>query len=392
MTKIYLDYAATTPLDPAVLETMIPFLKDYFGNPSSLHSWGQKARQAVENSRQQVADVLSCHKEEIIFTSCATEANNLALKGLIEATKGKHIIISPTEHHCVLDTTKHLQKNGVKVTWLKTDKYGLVNLNNLKESIRKETVLISIMYVNNEVGTIQSISEIGKLIKAINRSRKIKRLPKIYFHTDAVQAIQYLNCNVNYLGVDFLSLSAHKFYGPKGVGALFVRKNTPLVRQQDGGEQEFNLRAGTENVAGIVGLGRAIKKANNHKQMISQKINKLSKYLIKKVLSSVKDVQLTGHPIKRAPHIASFIIKGVEGESLLLMLNEKGIGASSGSACTSGNLEPSHVLTSMGIPPIDSHGSLRLSLGKNITKKDIDYLIKVLPNIVNHLRQMSPLS
>jgi len=392
MTKIYLDHAATTPLDPVVLRKMMPFLKDDFGNASSLHSWGQKARQAIENSRRQVANVLSCQNEEIVFTSCATEANNLALKGLIEATKGKHIIISPIEHHCILDTAKHLKKQGVKVTCLKTDKYGLISLKNLKDSILPETVLISIMYVNNEMGIIQPLLQIGKFIKEINKLRKAKGLPKIYFHTDAVQAIQYLDCDVNQLGVDFLSLSAHKFYGPKGVGALFVRKNTPLIRQQDGGGQEFGLRAGTENVAGIVGLGEAIKKVASQKQKTAKKLNKLSKYLIEGVLSSIEDVQLTGHPIKRAPHIISFVIKGVEGESLLLMLNEKGIGGSSGSACTSGSLQPSHVLTAIGIPPASSHGSLRLSLGKNTTKKEIDYVIKVLPGIVKHLRQMSPFS
>jgi len=313
----------------------------------------------------------------------------LALKGVVEASKGRkpHIIVSPIEHHCVLDAAKHLEKSGTaEVTWLPVDKHGLVDPQDVKKAIKENTVLVSVMYVNNEVGTIEPIAEIGKLLK---KSQLSVPNSQILFHTDAVQAIQYLDCNVQKLGVDLLSLSAHKFYGPKGVGALYIRRGTPIIRQQDGGEQEYGMRAGTENVAGIVGLATALKRVERSKLAVRKSVEELRDRLINGVLQIPK-VQLTGHPEKRASHIASFVVEGVEGESLLLLLDQEGIAASSGSACTSGLLEPSHVLIAMGISPELSHGSLRFSLGKHTTEEDIDYVLEKLPAIVKRLREMAP--
>jgi len=400
--KVYLDYAATTPLDPQVLEAMLPYLKEKYGNPSSIHSFGQESRAAVDQAREQVAKLLNCQPPEIIFTSCATEANNLALKGITESqcqsvkeTAGKvpHLIVSPIEHHCVLDAAKHLEKiGGAEVTWLPVDKYGLVDPDDVKKAIKENTVLVSVMYVNNEVGTIEPIAEIGRTLRRLNEESRMKNDGRrIYFHTDAVQAIQYLDCDVQKLGVDLLSLSAHKFYGPKGVGALYIRKGTPIVRQQDGGEQEYGMRAGTENVAGIVGLGRAIEESKKQKAKSKNHIEDLRNRLIEGVLKIPK-VHLTGHLQKRAPHIASFVVEGAEGEAMLLLLDQEGIAASSGSACTSGLLEPSHVLTAMGISPELAHGSLRFSLGKQTTKEEIDYVLEELPKIVERLRSLAPKS
>jgi len=396
--KVYLDYAATTPLDPQVLEAMIPYFKEKYGNPSSVHSFGQEARAAVDGAREQVATFLNCQPQEIIFTGCATEANNLAVKGVNESmsqcvkeTTGKvpHLIVSPIEHHCVLDATKHLEKMGAaEVTWLPVDKYGLVDPEDVKKAIKENTVLVSVMYVNNEVGTVEPVAEIGKIVRSLSNEQSTMN-NRIFFHTDAVQAIQYLDCDVQKLGVDLLSLSAHKFYGPKGVGALYIRKGTPITRQQDGGGQEYGMRAGTENVAGIVGLGRAIELVANRKSQIVNRVEKLRDKLINGVLK-ISGVQLTGHPEKRAPHIASFVVEGAEGESMLLLLDQEGIAASSGSACTSRLLEPSHVLTSMGISAELAHGSLRFSLGKHTTEEEIDYLLEKLPGIVERLRKMAP--
>lgn len=404
MKRIYLDHAATTQVDPQVRETMLPYLGEKFGNPSSLYSLGQEANSAVEAARKTLANFLGATPREIIFTGSATEANNLALKGVLEAfhrctvcgvdcpEKGKtpHLITSQIEHHAVLDTAKHLQTMGYEVTFLPVDKDGLVSAKEAEKAIKETTVLVSIMYVNNEVGTVEPIAEMGKMISEVNRERFNKGLKRLFFHSDAVQAIQYLPCQVDYLGVDLLSLGAHKFYGPKGVGALYLRRGTPLVHQLDGGGQEFNLRAGTENVAGIAGMAEAIQQTTNNKQQTT-KIEKLRDRLIEGVLKNVSRSQLTGHPEKRVPHIASFIIEGAEGESILLMLDERGVAASSGSACTSGTLEPSHVLLAMGIPPERAHGSLRLSLGKNSTQQEVDYVVKILPEIVERLRKMNPL-
>lgn len=360
-----------------------------YGNASEPHIWGQKAREAVDKSREQIAQVLGAKSGEIIFTSCATESINLAHRGLVEKIKG-HIITTSIEHKAVLETCQHLEKLGwAKVTYLPVDKDGMIKVEDVKRAIKPETVLVSVMYVNNEVGTIQPIAEIGRMIKKKNKSRIKNQESRIYFHTDATQAIQYLNCNVDELGVDLLSFTGHKIYAPKGIGVLYVKKNTPLVRQQDGGGQEFNLRAGTENVPYIVGLGKAIKEFSNSNFQFLKKIERLRDRLIKGVLK-ISGTRLTGHPEKRVAHIVSFVIEGVEGESILLYLSEQGVAAASGSACTSGLLKSSHVLTAMGLPAEIAHGSLRFSLGKNNTDKDVDYVLKVLPGIIKKLRAMAP--
>ena len=396
MRRIYFDNAATTQVAPEVLAAMRLYFEKVYGNPSSLHTFGRKAKKAIDRAREKVAHFLGCQEKEVIFTSCASESNNLALKGVVEAYcqaklgSDPHIIVSPIEHHCVLDSAKHLEKKGVEVTWLRADKFGVVDPKEVEKSIKENTVLVSVMYVNNEVGTIEPIREIGRIIRRINELRATHRKPKVYFHTDAVQAIQYLDCDVGKLGVDLLSMSAHKFHGPKGVGALFIRSGTKIVRQLDGGGQEFGLRAGTENVPYIVGLGKAIDLTTNNKQLIINKVSKLRNRLVEGVLGQVPDCILTGHPQRRAPHIASFIVKGVEGEAMLLMLDEKGIAVSTGSACTSGTLEPSHVLLAMGFSPEEAHGSLRLSLSKYNTKEEVDCFLDVFPKIVFYLRKMSP--
>jgi cysteine desulfurase len=398
MKRIYLDYAATTPIDPKVLRAMMPYLKEKFGNPSSLHQWGREARVAVEESRKKLAQFLGASPEEIVFTSCATESINLSHKGLIKSIfrrskqvrKPPHIITSSIEHKAVLESCQSMERIGVAgVTYLPVNKNGLVKLSEIEKAIRPETCLISIMYVNNEVGTVEPIVEIGKLIKKYNQYSRKNRETKIYFHTDATQAIQYLNCDVGSLGVDLLSLTGHKFYAPKGVGALYIRKGTPISSWQSGGGQESGLRGGTENVAYIVALGKAIELNSKLKTQNSKRIKKLRKRLITGVLK-IPGTRLTGHPSRRAPHIASFIIQGVEGEAMLLHLDAVGIAASSGSACTSGNLEPSHVLLAMGISPKEAHGSLRFSLGKETTKEEINDVIKILPGIVEKLRKMAP--
>lgn len=376
---------------------MKPFWRQKFGNPFSIHSWGQEARRAVETAREQVAEVLGAESEEIIFTSGSTESINLAHKGLLEVLLDEnpkrklHLVTTSLEHKAVLETCKHLEKLGKgQATFLPVDKYGLVKVTDVKKAIRPETVLVSIMCVNNEVGTIQPVEEVGKMLAEVNRSRTASHQPRIFFHTDATQAVQYLDCDVDKLGVDFLSLSGHKFYGPKGVGVLYVRKGTPLTRQQNGGGQEHHLRAGTENVPYIIGLGKAIKLVTRRKKKMANKVAGLRDKLIEGVLKKVPETILTGHPKKRSPHIASFCFKRAEGEAILLALDEKGIGASSGSACTSGTLDPSHVLLAMGIPPEVAHGSIRFSLGRETTEKEIDYVLAVLPGIIERLRAMAP--
>jgi len=397
MKKIYLDNAATTPVSPEVLAAMEPYFTNKFGNASEPHFWGQEARKAIDEAREKIANFLGAKPKEIIFTSCATESINLAHKGLVESIKYKvsstkcpHIITSLVEHKAVLESCKHLEKIGwAKVTYLLVDKYGVVDIKDIKQAIRPETVLVSIMYANNEVGTIQPIGKIGRLIKEINVSRVACHLSPVYFHTDATQAIQYLDCNVDGLGIDLLSFSGHKLYAPKGIGALYIRSGVPVVRQQDGGGQEYNLRAGTENVPYIVALGKAIEKVSSIKYQVSKRTKRLRDKLINGVLK-ISGVKLVGHSNKQVPHIATFIVEGAEGEAMLLLLSDKGIAASSGSACTSGLLKPSHVLTAMGYKPQEAHGSLRFSLGKDTTLKEIDYVIKVLPEVIKKLRKMAP--
>ncbi len=385
MKTIYLDNAATTAVSPEVFLAMKPYFLEKYGNASEFHLPGRVAREAIEKSRTKIAKFLGAEVNEIIFTGSATESINLSHKGLIESLratlKNPHIITTAVEHKAVLATCRHLESIGwATVTYLPVDHFGRVDVELLKRAVTGQTVLVSVGYVNNEVGTIQPISEIGNLIRRINIGRK----NKIYFHTDATQAIKHLDVSVDRLGVDFLSFTGHKINAPKGIGALFIREGVEIVRQMDGGSQEDGLRASTENVPYIVGLGKAIEQIKK-----SEKITSLRDTLIKGILE-IKGVKLTGHPTKRAPHIASFVIDGVEGEAMVLSLSDLGIIVSSGSACTSGDLRPSHVLTAMGLPPEKSHGSLRFSLDESTTRADVTYVLEKLPGIIKNLRLMSP--
>jgi cysteine desulfurase len=381
--SIYMDHAATTAVAPRVVEAMLPYFTEKYGNASSVHGFGREAQQAMENARKTVADILNAGPEEVIFTSCGTESDNLAIRGVAFAQqkRGNHIITSPVEHHAVGHTCEQLgQRFGFEVTYVPVDKYGRVDPDAVGRAITDRTVLITIMYANNEVGTIQPIAEIGGLARA-------KGIP---FHTDAVQAGGTLDLNVNTLNVDLVSLSAHKFYGPKGVGILYQRRGTPLLPMQTGGGHERGRRAGTENIPYIVGLATALELAHQSRESNNARIAGLRERLISGVLSSISDAYLTGHPTERLPNSASFVFRGIEGEAILLSLDLLGVAASSGSACTSGATEPSHVLTSMGLPVDICHGSLRLTLGNDNTPQDVDYVLSVLPDIVRKLRAMSP--
>jgi cysteine desulfurase len=385
MKGIYLDHAATTPIDPEVVETMLPYLTEQFGNPSSIHSYGRQAKKALEEARAIIGDELGASDSaQVIFTSGGSEADNLAIKGVAEAlkSKGNHIITSSIEHHAVMDACHYLENNGFEVTYLPVDEYGMVRTDDLIAALNEKTILVSIMHANNEVGTIQPIQEIAKAIKDHGRA---------LFHTDAVQTVGSMPVKVGELGVDLLSLSAHKIYGPKGVGALVLRKGVRVLPQIHGGAQERNRRAGTENVAGVVGMAKSIQLANRHLDENSQRISRLRDRLIESILSGFDHVRLNGHPTKRLPGNVNFSFEFIEGESLLLNLDLKGIAASSGSACTSGSLDPSHVLLSMGLCHEIAHGSLRLTLGKGTNDEEIDVLLAVLPGIVDRLRSMSPL-
>ena len=398
-TKVYLDYAATTPVDKEVLAAMEPYFCGKFGNASSAHFFGREAREAVEKARQQAADFLGCEAKEVIFTSCATESNNLAIKGLMKAFRQAqgvnfkpHIITSAIEHHCVLHTCESLEKDGlVEITYLPVNKEGIVEIESVEKAIKDNTILVSIMYANNEIGTIQPIEEIGELIKKYNENpstRSARSGNKIFFHVYAVQAINYLDCAVDKLGVDLLSLSAHKFYGPKGVGALYIRKGVPIARIQDGGEQEFKMRAGTLNVPGIVGLGEAITKVRSLKSEV-ENILKLRDKLIDGVLKSVSNSKINGSREKRLPNNANFSFPGAEGEAILLALDLEGIAVSTGSACASENLNPSHVLVALGLGPEDTHSSARMTLGKYTTEEEINRVLDILPKVVERLRKIS---
>jgi len=382
---VYLDHAATTPVDPAVVEAMLPYWTEFYGNASSLHHKGREASDALEEARQTVAGLLGCKEREVVFTGCGTESDNLALRGVAfaQAERGKkHLITSSIEHHAVSHTVEQLAgKFGFEATFLPVDKYGLVDPDDVKRAIRDDTALVSIMYANNEVGTIEPIAEIGKVTRA-------KGVP---FHTDAVQAGGSLDLNVDRLGVDLLSLSAHKFYGPKGVGILYVRRRTPLMTMQTGGAHENRRRAGTENVPYIVGAATALQMAQAGAAAENARLTTLRDRLIKGILEGVPGSALTGHPTQRLANSASFVFRFIEGEGILLNLDMLGVCASSGSACTSASLEPSHVLLAMGLPVEVAHGSLRLSLGKSNTEQDVDYVIEHLPRIVQRLREMSPL-
>lgn len=383
MNSAYFDHSATTPVDSRVAAVIYDMLTDNFGNPSSVHQWGRQAREAIDKARLQVADLVGASPNEIIFTSGGTEADNLAIIGAIKALSkpGKHLITSAIEHHAVLDTMHHLEQEGYELTILPVNSYGQIELPQLEAAIREDTVFLSIMHANNEVGTIQPLAEIGKLAKARD----------ILFHTDAVQSTGRIPIAVKELGVDLLTLSAHKFYGPKGVGALYLRKGVRLSPLVHGGGQERKWRSGTENVPGIVGLGQAAELARLEMADRTLHLNGLASYLIKGILASIPDTSLTGHPEQRLPGHTSFVFTGVEGESMLIMLDLQGIAASSGSACTSGSLDPSHVLIALGLRHEVAHGSLRLTLGKDNTTEQVDQLLAVLPGIISRLREMSPI-
>ncbi len=374
---LYLDHAATTALDPRVLTAMLPYLTNEYGNASSIYTLGRHAMQAIDSSREQVANLLNCRPTEIAFVGCGSESDNLAIKGLAFTSqkKGNHIITSSIEHHAVLHTCQYLERFGFKTTYLPVDEYGRVDPAEVERAMTNETILVSIMYANNEIGTIEPIAEIGKICRA----------RKIPFHVDAVQAGGALPIDVNELNVDLLSLSAHKFYGPKGMGILYARQGVRLLPQLQGGSQERGRRAGTENVAGIVGLAEALRLAYEELPEATPRIQAMRDRLIEGVLSIPRS-RLTGHPTERLPNNASFCFEGVEGESILLNLDMLGIAASSGSACTSGAVEPSHVLVALGLPSEWSHGSLRLTLGKENSEEDVERVLTVLPNIIERLR------
>jgi len=383
MRKVYLDCAATTPMRDEVLEAMSPYFNIRFGNPSSIHWFGQEARGAIEEAREKVAALIGGRGEEIVFTSGGTEADNFAIKGTAYANErnGNHIIASSIEHHAVLESCHFLERRGTRVTYLPVDKYGLVDPEDVSAAITEKTVLISIMHASNEVGTIQPIAEIGK----IARERGIP------LHTDAVQTAGHIPVNVDEMGVDLLSMSAHKLYGPKGVGALYIRKGTRLVSFMHGGEQERRRRASTENVPGIVGFGRAAELAQSELGKEARRLISLRTQLIEGLLERIDRLTLNGHPTKRLPNNVNVSIEFVEGESILLNLDLEGIAASTGSACSSSSLEPSHVLLALGLPHELAHGSLRFTMGLYTTEEDIGRVLEVLPPVVARLRAMSPL-
>lgn len=379
----YFDNSATTKLDPKVLKSMMPFLKENYGNPSSIYSLGRKSKDAIENAREQVAKSLGCKRKDIFFTSSGSESDNWAIKGVALANKekGKHIITTNIEHHAVLHTCEYLEKQGFEVTYLPVKENGIVDINKVKKAIKKDTILISVMYANNEIGTIQPIEEIGRIAKEKG----------IYFHTDAVQAVGNLEIDLEDLDVDLLTLSGHKLNGPKGVGVLYIRDGVKIDNLIHGGGQERGKRASTENVANIVGLGTAIELATEDIEKKRKHLIKLREKCIEGIMDKIPDTILNGDKEKRLPGNVNVCFRYIEGESILLMLDQLGICASSGSACTSGSLEPSHVLLAIGLKHEVAHGSLRLSFSKDNTEKEVEYLLEVLPGIVERLRKMSPL-
>jgi cysteine desulfurase len=384
---VYMDHAATTPVHPSVLEAMLPYFSRSYGNPSGIYGIGQEARKAADEARATVSSILGCRPSEVIFTSGGTESDNAALKGAAFALKeeGNHIITSTIEHHAVLNTCQYLEKVGFEVTYLSVDQFGMVNIEDLEKAITDKTVLISIMLANNEIGTIEPVSEFAKSAKANAKHSRI------LFHTDAVQGASVLDLDVDKLGVDMLSLSAHKFHGPKGMGVLYLREGTRFIPQQTGGAQEGNRRAGTENVAGIVGTAAALRLAAENREASSRHCQRLRDRLIEGILTRIEDTYLNGHPTLRLPNNANISFRYVEGEAILLNLDLQGVSASSGSACTAGTEEPSHVLLATGISPEMAHSSLRFSVGPANTDDEIEYVLSVLPGIVERLRAMSPL-
>ena len=383
MENVYFDNAATTKLDEKVFEEMLPYLKEKYGNASAIYKLGRESRKAVEDSREKIAKILNCKPSEIYFTAGGSESDNTAIKGIAHSykNKGNHIITSKIEHPAILETCKELEKEGFEVSYISVDENGIINLDELKKAIKPTTILITVMFANNEIGTIQPIKEIGEIAKNNN----------IYFHTDAVQAVGNLKIDVQDMNIDALSLSGHKFYGPKGIGALYVKTGVNFKKYIDGGHQERNKRAGTENVAGIVGMAKALEMAYETLEEHNKTIKELRDYYEKQIEEKIPYIKINGDKEKRLPGNSNISFRFIEGEGLLLNLDLKGICASSGSACTSGSLDPSHVLLAIGLPHEIAHGSLRISIGKYNTKEEIDYLIENLVEIVNRLREMSPL-
>jgi len=409
MNKIYLDHNATTPVDPYVLKKMLPYYQDIFGNASSSHAFGQEAMKGIDFAREQLTKLFDCKFKEIIFSSGATESNNLVLRGLLMSfryakkdnwNKKFHIITSAIEHPAILEPCKELEKEGLaEITIVGINNKGLVEVEEIKKAIKDNTILVSIMYVNNEIGTIQPIKEIGEMIEKINSERakknpKLNAFDKIYFHTDAAQATHYCNMKVQNLHVDMVTISGHKIYGPKGIGATYIKEGTPIRPVTFGGHQEYNIRPGTYNVAQIVGLGAAIELINDTKEnsKINKKIGILRDKLAKELQKKISDTVINGEMNNRVPANLNISFKNAEGESMMLMLDMEGIAVSTGSACASGSLAPSYVLLALGLSPEICHASLRFSLGKFTTEKEIDYVIKVLPSIIAKLRKMSPLN
>jgi cysteine desulfurase len=393
MKEIYYDNSATTKIDPRVLEVMLPFLKENYGNANSMHSQGQVALSAVDEARESISDYLNCEPQEVVFTAGATESNNLAIHGTVDyytkQTNRVHIITTKIEHPSVLEVFKELAKSpSVEVSYIGVDDFGVVNLEELKSLLKSNTILVSTMYVNNEVGSIQPILAIKEIIKKEKENRAGKGLP-LYFHVDAVQAFNYLNCDVEELGVDFLSFSGHKIHGPKGVGGLFIRKGMKLIPRMFGGHHEYNLRPGTLNVAGIVGLGKAVELVAEEQERNIQKIKKIRARLLKE-LEKFQDIRFNCGGEKQLPNIINVSFKKAEGESILMMLDMEGIAISTGSACSSGSLEPSHVLTAMGVKPEWAHGSMRISLSRDNSEVDVPVFIKVLQATIKRLREMAP--
>jgi len=380
--KIYLDYAATTPIDPQVTKAMLPYFSEKFGNTMSLHSFGQETKQALEESREVVAGLIRAKPNEIIFTSSATESNNLALKGIAFANKnkGQHIIISSIEHPCIMESAKWLEKQGFEITRLKVDKYGLVDPEDVRKAIKKDTILVSVMHANNEIGIIEPIEEIGKICKERG----------IYFHTDAAQSFGKIPIDVNKMNIDLLTASSHKMYGPKGAACLFIKENIKIEPLLHGGGHESGLRSSTANVAAIVGFAKACKICGKEMKTETQRQIKLRDKLIRRVFEKIEFSHLNGHPKKRLPNNTNFSFSFVEGESLVIQLDLLGIAGSTGSACSSAKLEPSHVLLAIGLKPQEAHGSLRLSLGRWTTEEEINKVLEVLPKAIKKLREISP--
>ena len=387
---VYLDHAGTTPLDPKVLEAMVPYFSQRFGNPSSLHSVGQEARYALDEARERVAGVLNCRPREVVFTGGGTESDNAAVHGVATALQetGNHIVTSSVEHHAVLHACQNLESQGFEVTYLPVDANGVVQPQAVYNAIGEHTTLVTIMYGNNEIGTINPISEISKSIK--QRAEELSRT--IVFHTDAVQAAGYLDLDVTNLGVDLLSLSGHKFHGPKGTGVLYIKRGAPYLPLIHGGGQERERRSGTENIPGIIGLSLALEAANARREETSEHCAALRDRIIEAVLERIPGTRLNGHPTQRLPNNANFSFTGVEGEPILLGLDMAGIAASSGSACSSGSLEPSHVLLALGQSAETARGSLRLTLGRDNTEEEVEYLLGVLVDLVQRLRQLPSLT